>query len=89
VLIAVVIVSKLMKTDFYTKAILTTIAAALLILCAENVVLPRAALAQNAQKFTLVDGRGLELNLAGPSEYTCTTAGVCNRSAIPVVVMNK
>jgi hypothetical protein len=43
-----------MKTDAYTKSVLTVIAASLLWLCLENVVHPRAVSAQNALRVVIV-----------------------------------
>ena len=53
-----------MKPDLYTKAVLTVIAALLLMLCAENIVLPRVALAQQGpQKVMLVGPDNVPLKI--------------------------
>jgi hypothetical protein len=53
-----------MKSDSYTKAVLTVIAGSLLALCVENAVAPRATSAQGPQKVILA---GIDLQTTLPS----------------------
>jgi hypothetical protein len=75
-----------MKTDLYTKSVLTLIAVALLWLCIQNAVSPRTVSAQGVlpQRVVIVGENGQPLNM-----QFGIPVSIINPQAVPVTITNE